>query len=275
MHIALSCGRFNLSLNRPQIMGILNVTPDSFSDGGLHTNTQQAIDYGLKLVSEGADILDVGGESTRPGAQPVTLAEELARVIPVIRALASQIEIPISIDTNKPEIMQAAVEAGACMINDVYALRQPGALDMAAQLQVPVCLMHMQGTPQDMQTAPQYEDVIKSVQQFFAERLFACELAGIDRRRIILDPGFGFGKTLAHNIELLKNLQHFSSFERPLLVGLSNKTMIGAITGRAAQERTYGSVAAALQAISKGASIVRVHDVRATHDALTVWNATQ
>ncbi|PJJ98246.1 dihydropteroate synthase [Lysobacteraceae bacterium NML75-0749] len=270
----LDCAGKTLQLQRPQVMGIVNVTPDSFSDGGQHQDVQAAIAHGLQLVSEGADILDVGGESTRPGAGEVSLQEELQRVIPVIEGLAAQVDVPISIDTSKPEVMQAAVAAGAGIINDVYALRREGALEMAARLGVPVILMHMQGEPRSMQQAPQYQDVVAEVHRFLAERMFACEMAGIDRKQIVVDPGFGFGKTLAHNLQLLTQLARFAELGVPLLAGLSRKRSIGEITGRDnPQERLHGSVAAHLLAVERGAAIVRVHDVAATVDALKVWQA--
>jgi dihydropteroate synthase len=268
----LDCGGRALRLDRPRIAGIINVTPDSFSDGGRFLDAQRAIEHGLKLVEEGADLLDIGGESTRPGADPVSAADEIARVVPVIEALAKQASVPIAIDTSKPEVMRAAVAAGAGIINDVYALRRDGALDAAAQLKVPVCLMHMQGEPRSMQDAPHYDDVVSDVRRFLAERIFACEMSGIDKNRIIADPGFGFGKTLEHNLALLRALDQFAALGVPLLVGLSRKAMIGTLTGRDRHDdRAVGSAAAALLAVQKGAAIVRVHDVAATRDALAVW----
>lgn len=270
----LDCAGKLLRLDRPQVMGIVNVTPDSFSDGGQHKSVQAAIDHGLRLVAEGADILDIGGESTRPGADEVSVQEELRRVLPVIEGLAAQVDVPVSIDTSKPEVMQAAVAAGASLINDVYALRREGALEMAASLGVPVILMHMQGEPRSMQQAPQYEDVVGEVHRFLAERIFACEMAGIERKQIVVDPGFGFGKTLEHNLQLLAQLPRFASLGVPLLAGLSRKRSIGEITGRdAPQERLHGSLAAHLLAVERGAAMVRVHDVAATVDALKVWQA--
>ncbi|MDO4709160.1 MAG: dihydropteroate synthase [Pseudomonadota bacterium] len=270
----LDCAGKILRLERPQVMGIVNVTPDSFSDGGQHDSVQAAIAHGLRLVAEGADILDIGGESTRPGAGEVPLQEELQRVIPVIEGLAAQVDVPISIDTSKPEVMQAAVAAGAGIINDVYALRREGALQMAARLGVPVILMHMQGEPRSMQQAPQYDDVVSEVHRFLAERMFACEMAGIDRKQIVVDPGFGFGKTLEHNLQLLAQLPRFAELGVPVVAGLSRKRSIGEITGRQnPQERLYGSLAAHLLAAERGAAIVRVHDVAATVDALKVWQA--
>ncbi|HQW59200.1 dihydropteroate synthase [Thermomonas sp.] len=270
----LECNGRILRLDRPQVMGIVNATPDSFSDGGLHFDAAAAIAQGLKLAAEGADILDIGGESTRPGAQEVPLDEELRRVVPVIERLAKETSLPISIDTSKPEVMRAAVAAGAGMINDVHALRREGALDAAAQLGVPVVLMHMQGEPGGMQAAPHYDDVVGEVHRFLAERIFAAEMAGIARKRIVVDPGFGFGKTLQHNLQLLAQLQRFTELGVPVLAGLSRKKSIGELTGREdPRERIAGSVAAHLIAAQRGAMLLRVHDVAATADALKVWNA--
>ena len=270
----LDCNGRPLRLDRVRVMGIVNVTPDSFSDGGLHLSVKAAVAHGLRLVAEGADLLDIGGESTRPGAADVDADEELRRVLPVIERLARETQVPISIDTSKPDVMRAAIAAGAGMINDVRALRSDGALDMAASLQVPVVLMHMLGEPRSMQDAPAYDDVVADVHRFLAERLFACEMAGIDKKRVIVDPGFGFGKTQAHNLALLAQLQRFSDLGVPVLAGLSRKKMIGALTGRdVPAERLYGSVAAHLIAAQRGARIVRVHDVAATIDALKVWQA--
>lgn len=270
---SLDCAGRRLLLDRPRIMGIINVTPDSFSDGGLHASTEAAVVLGLKLAEEGADILDVGGESTRPGANEVSLEEELRRVIPVIEQLVGQTALPISIDTSKPEVMRAAVAAGAGMINDVYALRREGALDAAAALGVPVCLMHMQGEPRSMQTDPHYEDVVAEVHGFFTQRLFACEMAGISKKKLLIDPGFGFGKKLEHNLRLLRQLARFVELGVPVLAGLSRKSMIGEVTGRPLEQRLVGSTAAALIAAQNGAAILRVHDVAATLDALKIWNA--
>lgn len=270
----LDCSGRSLVLDRPRVMGIINVTPDSFADGGAHATTQGAIDHGLALAGEGADALDVGGESTRPGAHEVSIDEELRRVIPVIEALAQRTSVPISIDTSKPEVMRAAVAAGAGMVNDVYALRREGALEAAAALGVPVVLMHMQGEPRSMQDAPHYDDVVADVHRFLAERIFAAEMAGIAKKNILVDPGFGFGKTLAHNLLLLAQLQRFSELGVPVLAGMSRKKTIGALTGREdPRERVHGSVAAALIAAQRGAKVLRVHDVAATVDALQVWNA--
>lgn len=270
----LDCAGRELLLDRCRVMGIVNVTPDSFSDGGRHATVDAAIAHGLRLVEEGADILDVGGESTRPGADAVPLEEELRRVVPVIEGLAAHSRVPISIDTSKPEVMRAAVAAGAGMINDVYGLRRDGALDAAAELQVPVVLMHMLGEPHSMQQAPVYDDVVGEVHRFLAERIFACGMAGIDRKQILVDPGFGFGKTLQHNLQLLAGLERFGELGVPVLAGLSRKRSIGELTGReVADERVHGSVAAHLIAAQRGAAIVRVHDVAATVDALKVWHA--
>ncbi|WP_119717671.1 dihydropteroate synthase [Cognatilysobacter tabacisoli] len=270
----LDCNGRRLVLDRTRVMGIINVTPDSFSDGGDHADVDAAVAHGLQLVAEGADLLDIGGESTRPGAGDVALDEELRRVVPVIERLARETSVPISVDTSKPEVMRAAVAAGAGMINDVYALRRDGALEAAAALGVSVVLMHMQGEPRSMQAAPQYDDVVAEVHRFLAERVFAAEMAGIAKRNLVVDPGFGFGKARDHNLALLAQLEHFGSLGVPLLAGLSRKRTIGELTGReAARDRVHGSVAAHLIAAQRGAAIVRVHDVAATVDALKVWAA--
>jgi dihydropteroate synthase len=270
----LDCAGRVLVLDRTRVMGIVNVTPDSFSDGGLHASVDAAVAHGLRLAEEGADILDVGGESTRPGAAEVPVEEELRRVVPVIERLARQTSVPISVDTCKPEVMRAAVEAGAGMINDVCALRREGALDTAAALGVPVVLMHMRGEPRTMQDDPRYDDVVAEVHRFLAERVFAAELAGIPKKRLVVDPGFGFGKTTAHNLALLAQLERFTELGVPVLAGLSRKRSIGELTGREVPaERVAGSVAAHLVAAQRGARIVRVHDVAATVDALRVWEA--
>jgi len=270
----LDCNGRTLTLDRPRVMGIVNVTPDSFSDGGAHDTLEAAVAHGLKLAEEGADLLDIGGESTRPGAVDVSVEEELRRTIPVIEALAKQTSLPISIDTSKPEVMRAAVQAGAGMINDVYALRREGALDVAAALGVPVVLMHMQGEPRSMQDAPHYDDVVASVHRFLAERIFAAEMAGIAKKKIIVDPGFGFGKDTQHNLALLAQLERLAELGVPVLAGLSRKRTIGEIIGRSdPRERAAGSVAAHLIAAQRGAKLLRVHDVGATVDALKVWNA--
>ncbi|WP_166206453.1 dihydropteroate synthase [Cognatiluteimonas telluris] len=270
----LDCAGRALVLDRPRVLGIINVTPDSFADGGEHATTRSAIDHGLALAEQGADVLDVGGESTRPGAREVGIDDELRRVIPVIEALAQRTALPISIDTSKPGVMRAAVAAGAGMINDVYALRRDGALEAAAALGVPVVLMHMQGEPRSMQDAPTYDDVVAEVHRFLAERIFAAEMSGIDKKRIVVDPGFGFGKTSAHNLLLLAQFERFTELGVPVLAGLSRKKTIGELTGRDdPRERVHGSVAAALIAAQRGARLLRVHDVAATVDALKVWNA--
>ena len=270
----LDCNGRPLVLDRPRVMGIVNVTPDSFSDGGAHDNVDTAVAHGLRLAAEGADILDVGGESTRPGAEPVGVEEELRRVIPVIERLARECPLPISVDSSKPEVMRAAVAAGAGMLNDVYALRGEGALDAAASLATPVVLMHMQGEPRSMQAEPHYEDVVSEVFRFLAERIFAAEMAGIDKKRIVIDPGFGFGKNRDHNLALLAQLRRLEELGVPVLAGLSRKKTIGELTGRSdPRERVHGSVAAHLIAAQHGARLLRVHDVAATVDALQVWNA--
>jgi len=270
----LDCAGRPLRLDRARVMGIVNVTPDSFSDGGEHATTEAAIAHGVQLAEEGADVLDIGGESTRPGAADVPIEEELRRVIPVIEGLVRATSLPISIDTSKPEVMRAAVAAGAGMINDVYGLRREGALDAAASLGVPVVLMHMLGEPRSMQEAPQYDDVVADVHRFLAERIFAAEMAGIAKARIVVDPGFGFGKNSAHNLALLASLNKLVELGVPVLAGLSRKRTIGEITGRDdPHERVHGSVAAHLIAAQNGARILRVHDVAATVDALKVWEA--
>jgi len=272
----LDCAGRPLTLDRPRVVGILNVTPDSFSDGGSHASIEEAVAHGLRMVEEGADMLDVGGESTRPGADEVPLDEELRRVVPVLEQLAARTTVPLAVDTSKPEVMRAAVAAGAGMINDVYALRREGALDAAAELGVPVCLMHMLGEPRGMQDDPQYDDVVGDVHRFLTDRLFACELAGIDRRKVMVDPGFGFGKNLEHNLALLRALERFANLGSGVYAGLSRKSMIGAMTGRTVPaERAAGSVAAGVIAVQRGARMVRVHDVAATVDALAVWHAVQ
>lgn len=272
----LDCAGRHVVLDRPRIMAIVNVTPDSFSDGGVYADAGAAIDHALRLVAEGADILDIGGESTRPGAAEVTVEEELRRVVPVIQALAARTTVALSVDTSKPEVMRAAVAAGAGMINDVRALRVDGALATAASLGVPVCVMHMQAQPDTMQDAPHYDDVIGEVHRFLADRIFACEMSGIDRKRIVVDPGFGFGKSIDHNLALLAGLERFADLGVPLLAGLSRKGMIGTLTGREEpRQRVHGSVAAAVLAADRGAAILRVHDVAATRDALAVQHAVR
>ncbi|MGV8991009.1 MAG: dihydropteroate synthase [Thiobacillus sp.] len=270
----LHAGSHRLSLARPLIMGIVNVTPDSFSDGGRLANAKAAIQHALKLKEEGAAILDVGGESTRPGADAVSLEEEMGRVLPVIKALVEQ-GCVVSVDTKKPEVMRAALDAGATMVNDVMALRAPGALEALVSSDAAVCLMHMQGEPQGMQQAPRYANVVDEVKQFLQGRVQACEAAGITRERLVIDPGFGFGKTLAHNLALLNHLAELVDLNVPVLVGLSRKTMLGLLTGRDVHTREFASVAAQLAAISRGARLIRVHNVSAMRDALAIWNAVE
>ncbi len=270
----IRCANLDLDLNEPRVMGILNVTPDSFSDGGLFIKPSDALKHALRMVDEGAAIIDVGGESTRPGAESVSLQQELDRVIPVIEALTCELAVPVSIDTSKPEVMREAAAAGAGMINDVCALSAVGAIEAASEAQIPVCLMHMQGKPRSMQQQPHYDDVVADVSGFLQQRAQACIAAGIPAQRILLDPGFGFGKRLQHNLLLLQNLESLTALGYPLLAGLSRKSMIGRILGkRGADERLYGSLAAAVIAAMKGASILRVHDVRATVDAMRVTTA--
>ena len=263
------CGRFQLDLSAPRVMGIVNVTPDSFSDGGKFNRSDKAIAHAMQLVEEGADILDIGGESTRPGATPVPLEEELKRVLPVIKALA-QAGVPLSIDTYKPEVMRAAIDSGVDMVNDVRALQAPNAMEIVAKSHVGVCLMHMQGFPQNMQVDPQYADVVLEVMEFLAARLQAAEAAGISRNRLLLDPGFGFGKRTAHNLTLLNHLSSLQSLGIPLLVGLSRKSVLGQVAGLDVDERLHASIAASVLSAIKGANIVRVHDVKPTVDALKV-----
>lgn len=260
-------------LNHPRVMGILNVTPDSFSDGGRYDTLERALDRAAELVNEGADLLDIGGESTRPGAESVSVDQELERVIPVIETVRARFNVPVSIDTSKPEVMRAAVAAGARLINDVYALRQAGALEAAATCGVPVCLMHMQGEPRTMQHAPAYQDVVAEVARFLDERVTACVAAGIPRDRLLIDPGFGFGKSLEHNIQLLRRLPELRKLGLPILVGLSRKSMIGQLLDRAVDDRRQASVTLASLAVWQGAAIVRVHDVRETVEAIRITSA--
>ncbi len=268
----LDCAGRPLDLGRPAVMGILNVTPDSFSDGGIFLSPDKALAQTLRMVEEGADIIDVGGESTRPGARPVSAQEEIDRVLPVVEALHKKIPQPISIDTSKPEVMRAAVKAGAGFINDVRGLREAGALEAAAQLGVPVCLMHMSGEPRTMQDNPRYADVVGEVRDFLKLRLDACINAGIPAQRLVIDPGFGFGKTLEHNIELLRGLKQMEGLGAPMLVGLSRKSMIGKALGLPVEQRLHASVALAVMAVQQGARIVRVHDVGPTAEALRMWS---
>ncbi len=259
-----------LELDPPAVMGVLNVTPDSFSDGGRFIGRDAALRQAEAMARDGAAIIDVGGESTRPGATDVSEQKELDRVIPVVEAVVSAIDVPVSIDTGKAVVMRAAATAGAAMINDIRALRGDGALAAAAELQLPVCLMHMQGQPRTMQQAPEYGDVVADVNTFLAERLRACVDAGLAEDLLVVDPGFGFGKTLQHNVELLANLRQLRSLGRPILVGLSRKSTLGALTGRDVDERMPASIAAAVIAVLEGAHIVRAHDVLETVDALRV-----
>ncbi|MBK5936227.1 dihydropteroate synthase [Halorhodospira halophila] len=266
----LHCGGRPLSLDRPRVMGVLNVTPDSFSDGGHFLDLEQARAHARRMVAEGADLIDVGGESSRPGAPPVPLEQELERVVPVVEALAREVDCPISVDTYKPEVAREAVAAGAGLINDIRALQEPGAAEAAAGLGVPVCLMHMQGQPRTMQDAPSYNDVVTEVAECLAERMAAAEEAGLPRERMLLDPGFGFGKTLEHNYQLLRHLDRIVALGPPVLVGMSRKSMIGKLLDRPVEERLPGSLAAAAVAVFQGARIIRAHDVGATADAVRV-----
>lgn len=269
----LQCGRYPLDLARPAIMAIVNLTLDSFSGDGLAgAGLDRVVARAEAAIAEGARILDLGAESTRPGADPVDEEEELARVVPALERLAG-LGVPVSVDTMKPRVMAAAIRAGASMINDVYGFRAEGAIEAVAGSEAGLCVMHMQGAPRTMQAAPAYTDVVGEVRDFLAQRVAVLQAAGVGRQRICIDPGFGFGKTLAHNLALLRHLDRFRALGLPVLAGLSRKSMIGAITGRAVAERTYGSVAAALLALERGARILRVHDVAATRDALQVWEA--
>ncbi|TDC95462.1 dihydropteroate synthase [Saccharopolyspora aridisoli] len=260
---------------RTLVCGILNVTPDSFSDGGAYWHSGAAVWRGLRLIDEGADILDIGGESTRPGACPPSVAEELDRVVGVIEQLSAQTDVPLSIDTSRPEVMREAVAAGASLINDVRALRNPGAVEVASDLGVPVCLSHLLGAPSVMQDDPSYEDVLVDVVAFLRGRIDACVSAGIPREHIVIDPGFGFGKTFEHNLTLLGSLSWFTELDAPVMAGLSRKSMLGQITGRPVGDREAASVAAAVLAAQRGAKLLRVHDVAATVDALKVLEAVE
>jgi dihydropteroate synthase len=268
--LTLRCRDKTLDLSRPLVMGVLNVTPDSFSDGGRFLALDAAVAQGVRLAGEGAALIDVGGESTRPGAEPVAVEEELRRVVPVIERLCAATRAVISVDTGKPEVMRAALAAGAGLVNDVYALRAPGALQAVAASGCGLCLMHMQGEPRTMQAAPRYTDVVGEVRAFLGERVDACLAAGIEVQRIAIDPGFGFGKTREHNLTLLRHLRELTTGGLPVLVGLSRKSMVGTLTGRPPGERVNGSVALAVVAALAGARIIRAHDVAATVDALQV-----
>ncbi len=269
----LNCSNLSLDLSTPQVMGILNTTPDSFSDGGSYTQLESALAQVERMIVDGASIIDIGGESTRPGAEDVSEEDELARVIPVLIAIKQRFDVLVSIDTSKAAVMIAAIAAGADMINDVAALQNQGCLAAVAQSDVPVCLMHMQGLPRTMQNNPSYDHVINDIVAFFQQRIEACVSAGIARERIILDPGFGFGKTLEQNFHLLANLSKFSQLKLPLLIGISRKSMIGNLLNRDVKQRLAGSLSAAIIAAQQGANIIRVHDVEATVDALTVLQA--
>ena len=277
----LKCGTRTIDLARPIVMGVLNVTPDSFSDGGRFVDVDAAVAHGLSMVREGAAIIDVGGESTRPGANPVNADDEIRRVVPVVEQLRMQTDVVISVDTSKPQVIRAAASAGAELINDVRALTEEGALEAVATSQCAVCLMHMRGSPQNMQLLPRYDDVVNEVKDFLEERVRVCRAAGVAADRLVIDPGFGFGKTLEHNLELLRHLGKLDVSSReglaaatlPIMVGVSRKSMVGHLTGRPAVERVYGSIALALIAVVNGARIVRVHDVGATVDALKVATA--
>jgi dihydropteroate synthase len=270
----LRCGAINLDLRHPVVMGVLNVTPDSFSDGGKYLDVDAAVTHGLRMAQDGAAILDVGGESTRPGAEPVGIDEEIRRVVPVIERLRESSGAVISVDTSKPEVMRAAAAAGAGMINDVRALSAKGALEAAVSTECAVCLMHMKGNPRTMQKQPFYVDVVEEVKEFLDERAGRCRDAGVERDRIAIDPGFGFGKTLEHNLQLLRYLRELGS-DYPILTGLSRKSMVGHLTGRPPDQRVHGSIALAVMAVVNGARIVRVHDVAATVDAIKTVVAVQ
>jgi len=272
MPMMLRCGAHTLDLSRPRVMGVLNVTPDSFSDGGRFIDRERALDHARQMVADGADLVDVGGESTRPGAQPVSEAEELARVLPIVSALSSE-GIVVSIDTMKPGVMREAAAAGAAMINDVRALRESRALEAAAATDAAVCLMHMRGTPRTMQQSARYDDVVAEVRAFLVARAHACEAAGIATNRIVLDPGFGFAKDVDDNLKLLHALPALVGAGYPVLAGLSRKSSLGKLTGRDTADRLAASLAAMLAAVARGALLLRVHDVRETVDALAVWRA--
>lgn len=271
----------NLDLTRPHVMGILNITPDSFSDGGEllsnngRVNLDKVLQRAVQMQMAGASFVDIGGESTRPGAAKVSLQEECDRVLPVIECLRASLDICISVDTSSPELMQAAIKAGAGLINDVRALQKPGALDVLASSDIPVCLMHMRGEPDTMQNQPVYDDVAAEVMRFLQSRIEACLQAGIERERIIVDPGFGFGKELNHNLELLNRLYEFKQLELPVLIGISRKRMLGAITGKSEKERLIAGIAAGVIALMQGVSIIRTHDVTETVDAVKLYQAVR
>ena len=271
--VSINCAGQILDLKQPRIMGVLNITPDSFSDGGAWLTVEKAVAHARQMADAGADIIDVGGESTRPGSAPVSAGEEMQRVLPVIEALRASIDVPVSIDTQKPAVMRAAVAAGAGMINDVNALQADGAVETAAALAVPVCLMHMQGVPETMQQEPDYRDVVTEVVSFLGERAAACEAAGIARGQIVLDPGFGFGKSVGHNLSLLHRLDALVALGYPVLVGLSRKSLIGKVLDLPVDKRLSPSIALAVLAVWQGASIVRCHDVRQTREAVLMCRA--
>ncbi|MEZ6806971.1 dihydropteroate synthase [Pseudomonas aeruginosa] len=271
----LPCGSRVLDLARPHVMGILNVTPDSFSDGGRYDRLDDALRHAERMVREGATLIDVGGESTRPGARSVSPTEELERVAPVVERIARELDVVISVDTSTPAVMRETARLGAGLINDVRSLQRDGALDAAVDSGLAVCLMHMRGEPQTMQDAPAYQDVVAEVGAFLQERVNACVAAGIDRERLLLDPGFGFAKTLEHNLVLFRHLQALHGLGLPLLVGVSRKSMIGKVLGREVDERLYGSLALAALALAKGARIIRVHDVAATVDVMRMISAVE
>lgn len=271
----LPCGSRFLDLSRPHVMGILNVTPDSFSDGGRHAGIDAALRHAAAMVEAGATLVDVGGESTRPGARAVSPTEELERVAPVVDAIARELDVIISVDTSTPAVMRESARLGAGLINDVRSLTRDGALDAAADSGLPVCLMHMRGEPGDMQDDPRYDDVTEAVYDFLAERMAVCAAAGIPAERIVLDPGFGFAKTLSHNLSLFKHMQRLHALGRPLLVGVSRKSMIGQALGRDVTQRLYGSLGLAALAVAQGARIVRVHDVAETVDVVQMIAAVQ
>ncbi|WP_036230068.1 dihydropteroate synthase [Marinobacterium jannaschii] len=280
MNRILQCGARTLDLSVPQVMGILNVTPDSFSDGGQlyqdrRLSTDAAVRRAAEMVAEGASIIDIGGESTRPGAEPVSLQQEMDRVLPLVERISHEVDAIISVDTSSPELMVEAGGLGAGILNDVRALGRPGALDAAAATGLPVCVMHMQGSPATMQNAPEYDDVLEAVAKFLQQRIDACEGVGISRDRLLLDPGFGFGKTLNHNLRLLNNLERFHRLGAPLLIGTSRKSMVGQVLGKEVDQRLYGSLATVAVAVMQGAQILRVHDVAATADVVRMTAAVR
>ncbi len=275
MLTSLPCNNKSLNLSTPKVMGILNVTPDSFSDGGRFAQLDTALKQTEQMITDGADIIDIGGESTRPGALEVSLADELARVIPLLKAIKSRFEVIVSIDTSKAAVMSEALAYGADIINDVRALQNEGCLDVLAKTDVPICLMHMQGLPRTMQATTQYNHLLEDISDFFRQRIAACQQAGIKQQRLILDPGFGFGKTLEQNYQLLANFSQFKTFNLPLLSGTSRKSMIGNLLERSVEERLAGSLTTAIIAAQQGANIIRVHDVKETVDAMKVLQATK